>query len=65
VAEEEKEKVEESVKKLLGLSEASKSVVKASAVIDHHEKLQRRYVPKSRQFLDQVSILLNCFFSCR
>ena len=50
-----KEKIEEGVKKLVGLSKAAKAIVKASTVVEHNEKLQRRYVPKSRLFKEQFS----------
>lgn len=50
-----KEKIEEGVKRLVTLSKSTKSIVKASTVVEHNERLQRRYVPKSRLFNEQFS----------
>ena len=50
-----KEKIEEGVKKLVGLSKSAKTIVKASTVVEHNEKHQRRYVPKSRIFKEQFN----------
>ena len=50
---EKQEKVELGVRKLLGLSEASKSVTSASEIVEQNNKLRRQYEPKSRKFLEK------------
>jgi hypothetical protein len=52
-------KIEAGVQKLLNFSNASKasssSVANAKDVVQHHQKTQRHYVPKSREFMEKFS----------
>ena len=59
LADDQAAKVEAGVQKLLSLSNAykasSSSVANAGDVVQHHQKMQRHYVPKSREFMEKFS----------